>query len=393
MRQRRILVIHDTLMGWGAEKNLAHIGEFAPQEIFEVSYLLTAAKPAPDVTCPGGRAFRLRAPRLRVNRYSQPVNFGVKLVYSLAWLLRRRGQFDYLIVSNPEECVIAFVAKKTLRLRAKILLYSQIPLDLGPANLFLKLALRAYVAVAKRSDGILCLSQGLRDHLADAHGVRTQMFVMPSCIDSGQVATLAREAVDEGWLLRDNRPTVIYAGRLSNRQKRIDVLLQAVALLKKRQKSGPFKVLLLGDGEDRGSLEQLAQRLGLEGQVYFLGYRRNPYQYYALADLFVLSSDIEGFGNVLVEAMACGLPVVATDCHTGPREILEGGKWGQLVPTGDPALLADQIQRVLTDEALKTDLKQRSLARAKDFAPTKVFATLASICEQLDTIGRVEEVA
>src|SRR4030095_16441801 len=107
--RRRILVIHDTLTGWGAERNLSHIGEFAPKEIFGVSYLLTAAKSESELAGPGGApVFFLGAPRLIVNRYSQAVNFCVKFIYTLAWLLRRRGYFDYFIVSNPEESVITF---------------------------------------------------------------------------------------------------------------------------------------------------------------------------------------------------------------------------------------------------------------------------------------------
>lgn len=373
------------LVGWGSERNLAHIGEFAPKQDFVVEFLITAARP--DVLESHSStlsAFFLKPPRVRVNRYTEPLNFLSKLMCALFWFSRRRSSFDFVIVSNPEECIISFVAIKVLRLSSRLVVYSQIPVDLAPARSFLRLALRAYLAITRQSDGVWCLSQGLLDHLAETHGVRSQMSVLPSCIDHSQVTALSRARVEEGWLREDRRRTVVWVGRLSNRQKRLDVLLQAVALLGRDDGMCPFKVVVVGDGEDREALEELARSLGLEGQVYFLGYRGNPFPYYALADLFVLTSDIEGFGNVIVEAMSCGLPVVATDCRSGPAEILERGKWGVLVPTGDHLLLAGEIKRVLLDEELQLHLRQKSLARARDFECSKVFAGLNGTCDAID---------
>jgi glycosyltransferase involved in cell wall biosynthesis len=382
MSRRRVLVVHDTLAGWGAERTLARFGEFVDRDAFEVSFLLTTAKPSASITvASGGNTFFLGAPRLRVNKYTEPINFVLKFVYAIPWFLRHRGKFDYLIAANPEESAICFFGKKVLGLKYKLLVYNQIALDLAPANLFMNLVLRAFIAINKRADGVLCVSRALCDHLATSHRVRNAMFVLPGCVDRRQIDVQSREAVDEAWLLRDERKTIIFVGRLSNRQKRVDVLLKAAALLRKNLS---FKVIVVGEGEDGEFLRQLTNQLGLEDQVYFLGYKRNPYKYYALSDVLVLTSDIEGFGNVLIEAMACGLPVIATDCPTGPAEILDSGRWGVLVPPGDHELLADKIARVLLDDELRRDLSRKSLIRASEFDGIKVFEKFTRICEDLD---------
>jgi glycosyltransferase involved in cell wall biosynthesis len=126
--------------------------------------------------------------------------------------------------------------------------------------------------------------------------------------------------------------------------------------------------MILGEGEERRKLETIVCKLALEDDVLLSGYVDNPYNYMARAAVFVLSSAWEGFGNVLVEAMAAGTPVVSTDCPSGPAEILEGGKWGWLVPVGNPELLAGAISATLVDKA---DPAGR-INRAKDFEVAKI---------------------
>jgi len=126
--------------------------------------------------------------------------------------------------------------------------------------------------------------------------------------------------------------------------------------------------MILGEGEERPSLEALVRKLELEKHVALPGFVANPYKYMKRAAVFVLSSRWEGFGNVLVEAMATGTPVVSTDCPSGPAEILENGKWGRLVPVGDVSALALAIEAAL--DAPGCDPRERanyfSLGRALD---------------------------
>jgi glycosyltransferase involved in cell wall biosynthesis len=137
-----------------------------------------------------------------------------------------------------------------------------------------------------------------------------------------------------------------YFGRL-HPQKRVDLLIDAFPSVIQKQDS---TLLLVGDGPQRAQLERQVQRLDLEKNVIFFGFAPNPYPLMRRCDLVVLPSDYEGLGNVLIEAMACGTQVVSTDCPYGPSEILEGGRWGQLVPTGDAVLMARAIMCALSRE-------------------------------------------
>ena len=138
----------------------------------------------------------------------------------------------------------------------------------------------------------------------------------------------------------------------------------------------PLRLLILGDGKQRGELLRLAARLGVADDVALPGFVLNPYVYMRRAGLFVLSSLWEGFGNVLVEAMACGTPVVATDCPSGPAEILGGGKYGPLVPIGNDVVLAEAIEETLRSPLSEAVLKEGA-------APYSLASSTAAYLEAL----------
>lgn len=123
-------------------------------------------------------------------------------------------------------------------------------------------------------------------------------------------------------------------------------------------------MLFLGDGPKRKEIESLVLELNLSGRVHLPGYLDNPFSVYQGAELFVLSSVFEGFGNVLIEALALGIPVVSTRCPGGPKEILDNGNYGKLVPVGDPNALADAILSTLVNPVDSNSLR----LRAKDFS-------------------------
>jgi glycosyltransferase involved in cell wall biosynthesis len=139
--------------------------------------------------------------------------------------------------------------------------------------------------------------------------------------------------------------------------KRHDLLVRAFA----RMPRADATLCILGEGQERAGLETLIGSLGLQDRVLLAGYQADPAPWYAHADLFVLSSDHEGFGNVLVEALEHGLPVVSTNCPTGPHEILEDGKYGRLVPVGDVDALARAMDKALSANHDREQLKRRAL--------------------------------
>ena len=167
------------------------------------------------------------------------------------------------------------------------------------------------------------------------------------------------ERADHAWLAADREwMTVVTVGRLTG-QKDHGTLLRAINRV---AGSRSVRLLILGQGEAREKLSAQAEALGIGCQVDFVGFVVNPYPYIAAADVFALSSAWEGFGNVLVEALAAGAAVVSTDCESGPREILADGAFGELVPVGDDRALAKSIidapSRVIDQVALADHLQQ-----------------------------------
>ena len=172
-------------------------------------------------------------------------------------------------------------------------------------------------------------------------------------------------------LFGQGRPVILAAGRLSF-EKDFHTLLRAFALVRHRRDAA---LVIIGEGPDREGLERLARSLGVADHFALPGFVANPYAYMRAASLFVLSSRFEGMPGVVVQAMACGTPIVSTDCRTGPREILEDGKWGELVPVGDPIAIADAILASLS----RTDHPDVRV-RAQDFEEAK------SVLQYLDAL-------
>ena len=180
-------------------------------------------------------------------------------------------------------------------------------------------------------------------------------------IPSGGIAEYP--APDHEWFTSGDSPVILAVGRLSA-PKDYPTLLQAFERVCRDRQA---RLVILGDGPEREKLERLAEELGIAGAVSMPGYASNPYAYMQHADLFVLSSAWEGSPNVLVEAMACGCPVVSTDCPSGPDQILEGGRYGVLVPVGAPELLAVAITGALDNPVARSKL----LTRAADYSAEK----------------------
>jgi glycosyltransferase involved in cell wall biosynthesis len=211
--------------------------------------------------------------------------------------------------------------------------------DVARAQPWKARAIRAlYRRAYALADRIICQSDYMLQDLAANLGLRKGKLVrIYNPVDIDRIRDLA----DQGTCpYPEGRPRLVAVGKLAY-QKGYDLLLPALAQLRQRH---PRAILsILGEGEERAALEAQAADLGLEGSVRFLGFRDNPYPYLKHADLFVLASRYEGFANVILEAMACGKPVVATDCPGGNREAVEPGVTGWLTRAGDAASLADAM--------------------------------------------------
>jgi glycosyltransferase involved in cell wall biosynthesis len=205
------------------------------------------------------------------------------------------------------------------------------------------------------ADTIVGVSQGVTDDIKAITGLPDEKFcVIDNPVITPELEQLSREPVGHPWLGEGQPPVIAAMGRLT-RQKDFPTLLRAFARLKEPD---GCRLLILGEGRDRKALLTLADILGIRDRVDLAGFQPNPYAYIRQASLFVLSSAWEGSPNVLTEAMALGIPVVATDCPSGPREMLDGGRIAPLVPVGDDVQLASAMQRVLCDPPRPTRLQE-----------------------------------
>jgi len=223
-----------------------------------------------------------------------------------------------------------------------------------------QLALRLAALTYPRADHTVTVSKGVRSDLLDVVDVSERnITVIYNPIDVERIRKQATEPVEHKWFTDPSTSVVMSAGRHAP-QKGFDILLRAFSYLE----GSNARLVLLGEGNETESLRTLATQLGIEDQVDFLGFVDNPFKYMASADVFVLSSWYEGFGNVLIEAMATGCPVVSTDCPSGPNEILKDGAYGPLVPVKDATALSHAIEDVLADPIDESVLA----SRADDFS-------------------------
>jgi len=207
------------------------------------------------------------------------------------------------------------------------------------------------------ADAIIAVSEGVaRDLRSFGQFSPHKVSVVHNPVFDPDIAELARQEPLHPWLLAGDPPIILAAGRL-HPQKGFDVLLRAFARVRAQI---DCRLVILGEGAERASLAAMASDIGLAYDVDFPGFARNPFSLMARAAVFVLSSRWEGFPNALVEAMASGVPVVSTDCPSGPREILDHGRYGRLVPPGSAELLADAILAVLRERPDTTASRRRA---------------------------------
>jgi glycosyltransferase involved in cell wall biosynthesis len=228
-------------------------------------------------------------------------------------------------------------------------------------------------------DHVIAISQGVADDLVGGFGLSPgRVDVIHNPVDIDAVARAAREALEPVHQRRWRHPVVVAAGRLAE-QKNYPLLIDAIAMLRQRVDAQLF---ILGSGGLEGELRRSIANRGLEQAVVLCGFQANPWKYMARADVFALTSRYEGFGNVMAEALACGVPVVATT-SAGARDIVRHGENGWLVEQHDPAAVADALARVLCDSELRRRLAAGARESAQRFALPAIAAAYDRVFERL----------
>jgi glycosyltransferase involved in cell wall biosynthesis len=279
------------------------------------------------------------------------VNFGTaRTIADLLPLVRylRTHRPDILLANLDHNNMIATLATIIARSGTRLIIAQHNALSAEAAampRLKYRLLPLAYRLLAPHAAGIVAVSAGVADDLAHCAGLdRASITVINNPVVDPGHATRAAATADHAWIAEAaTLPLFITAGRLV-RQKDHETLIRAFAIAHARR---PMRLIILGEGPLRPMLESLAAELGIAHAVLMPGYIANPLPWFTAAAAFVLSSRYEGFGNVLVEAMACGTPVISTDCPHGPAEILDHGTYGRLVPPGDIDRLAEALDPAL----------------------------------------------
>jgi glycosyltransferase involved in cell wall biosynthesis len=208
------------------------------------------------------------------------------------------------------------------------------------------------------ADDIVAVSDGVGDNVSELTGLaRESIQTIYNPIVTETLRKKAAEPCPHPWLNTTDGPPVILGAGSFTPQKDFPTLIHAFDRIHSHQ---DVRLVIISDGEQRDEIEALARNSGLKEVVDLPGFVDNPYSFMRAADVFALSSKWEGFGNVLVEAMACGTPVVSTDCTSGPSEILVDGRHGLLVPVGNATALAEAIMNTLNDPISKGELQNRS---------------------------------
>ncbi len=259
----------------------------------------------------------------------------------------RRKKAVSTVTAGDHISIIAVVAHRLACGRGPIVVTQQSNVSKVRANaksLKVKFISSLVHFVYPLADRVVCASEDVATDLIAIRAIPSEAAtVIYNPIVRPEIIRLGNEKPEGIGLPRDSRPLIVGFGRLSP-EKNFPLLIDAFAILRKTREA---HLSIIGDGPERARLRAQVSALGLGADVTLTGYLSNPYALVKASKVFALSSNFEGLPTVLVEAMALGVPVVATDCRSGPREILEGGRWGKLVPVGDADALASGIADAL----------------------------------------------
>lgn len=292
--------------------------------------------------------------------------------------LLRQHQPDVLFSTSSGTNVTAVWASWLARCAGRVLLSERNVLFHGQKTWKRRLMTTFKRFTYERADLVTAVSQGVKDDLiARLHLPPDKIQVVYNPILTSDLPVLADEPIDHPWFA-ENIPIILGVGRLVP-EKDFATLLRAFALVRATR---PCRLLILGEGNGRTELIQLAQTLGIAPDVDLPGFDKNPFKYMARCTAFVLSSRFEGLPGVLIQAMACGAPVIATDCPSGPAEIITAdGQDGFLTPVGDAQAIAEKILFLLDNPEKRDAMGWHGRQSAERFRAETVLARYVAAIE------------
>lgn len=285
-----------------------------------------------------------------------------RVLTSLVPLVRylRRERPEAMLSAMCHANIVAIIARKLAGVKMRLAVSEHSAPSRGLAGTGKVAVLRWLVRKLYPScDAVICVSKDMQKEMEQLLPAPAgTLCTIYNPLDLQKIHRLMETPIAWQQLSRTDSPLILAVGRLTA-AKDYPTLLAAFARIRTRRSA---KLVIIGDGEEEAALKALVEQLGIRADVAFLGFQANPFAWMKACDVYVLSSQWEGLPGALLEALACGAPVVSTDCKTGPREILEDGRWGRLVPVGEPDALAQAIEAVLDDS-----MPSSSASRAADF--------------------------
>ena len=315
-------------------------------------------------------------------RLASALKWHPMILPSKVWLQRARWIAGYIQQEKPDIILPSLPKAKVSTMLARCLVDNPPPVAPtihGIIRKDRKCRRLRYQVLFLNAAQIVTVSKGVADSVSAQLGIpKRKVTTIYNPVVSSEIDKLKTQSPEHPWFV-DNGPLVILGcGGLTSR-KGFSVLIRAFARVSQQR---PCRLIILGDGELRGQVEELVSELSLQEKVALPGWSDNPFSAMSRAALFVLSSNYEGLGNVLIEALACGCPCVSTDCPSGPAEILQDGKIGPLVPVGDHAALADAMLRTLNNPPDKQKLLDRAAFFSTENSVDRYEALIMRIVQQ-----------
>lgn len=365
MPDTRIALFLPDLEIGGVERAMLNLASGFQASGLEVDLVLTRASGGYLTRVPPG----VRLIDLQARRVSR----------SLVPLIRYlRAEHPYgLITAKDYASIVAVVAKEIARVSTRVVvaIHTTLSAHITYSTKFKERKIVPLLAklLYPRAYRLVAVSESVASDAAYTLGIPLDKIeIVYNPVVGEELMRAANEPIDHPWFQPGASPVVLSIGRLT-RAKDFPTLVMAFAQVREKREA---RLAILGDGEERPKIEELIRLLGLQNDVWLPGFVDRPYPYLARASVFAMSSLWEGLPTALIEALALGIPVVATDCPGGSREILDNGRFGELVPVGDAKSLADAILRALSTPRDPQMLRKRAQEFSVDNAVSKYLALL-----------------
>lgn len=366
--RRKVFFLVPSSSAGGAEKVVMRILRYLDRNKFKPYLILFEGGDTSSPDLPDDVDIKIL--KYKSRRYGLPYLAFMRLALELAALLRKERP-DALISFLWYPNLVAILSGFLSGISAKIIISERSTIlspfyEQGAIEFLRRSIIRFFYP---RADMVIVNSRGIGSQLIRIFGYAPEkIIVIYNPVELGNAYENSKEEIYHRWF-KEGVPIISSVGRLS-REKGLSYLIEATHLLISEGTS--CRLMICGNGTEEPELKKLVSDLGISGWVEFLGFQENPYKYLTHSALFVLPSLFEGLPNALLEAMALGVPSIATRCPTGPEEIITDEVNGLLVPPADKKALAEAIKRVLSDSELRRKLADGGKKRADDFSAEKI---------------------